>query len=172
MCSQQPSGYGQPSTLSHYCEGSFRKQISVARVIPRFARRTGGATITVTGQNFGLTGSEPIVRINGRECQKTYYPASTYLNNLDSHGMPMIVNTMSNNLDSTGTATIASKGFLASGSTIGNPAGNALVNAFNAATDSFKSMYPEHWSPADPDPPPPGRPEFVATCVSESTGIS
>jgi hypothetical protein len=146
VCSQQPKGYGQPSNLAHYCEGSFRKQIKITRVEPRFARRTGGATITVTGENFGLTGSEPIVRISGRECQKTYYPASTYLNNLDSHGMPAGVDNMANNLDSTGVATYTTKGFLSAGSTTGNPAGNALVNAYNAATDSFKSMYPEHWS--------------------------
>lgn len=117
---------------------------------PRFARRTGGATITVTGENFGLTGSEPIVRISGRQCQKTYFPASTYLNNLDSHGMPMAVSAMANNLDSTGVATYTTKGFLSAGSSIGNPAGNALVNAYNAATDSFKSVYPEHWSELTP----------------------
>ena len=111
----------------------------------------------MTGENFGLTGSEPIVRINGRQCQKTYFPASTYLNNLDSRGMPMAVNVMVNNLDSSGIATYTSKGFLAGGSTLGNPAGNALVNAFNAASDSFKSMYPEHWCPPPPSPPVPSR---------------
>jgi hypothetical protein len=52
---------------------------------------------------------------------------------------------MANNLDSSGIATYSSKGFLAGGSTVGNPAGNALVNAYDAASDSFKSMYPEHW---------------------------
>eukprot|EP00292_Cryptomonas_paramecium_P001391 CAMPEP_0113729228 /NCGR_PEP_ID=MMETSP0038_2-20120614/42415_1 /TAXON_ID=2898 /ORGANISM="Cryptomonas paramecium" /LENGTH=2134 /DNA_ID=CAMNT_0000661011 /DNA_START=259 /DNA_END=6663 /DNA_ORIENTATION=+ /assembly_acc=CAM_ASM_000170 len=144
VCSKQRTGYGQPSDLVHYCEGSFRKQIKVTRVEPRFARRTGGATITIHGENFGLSGSDPIVRINNRRCQKTFYPTSTYLNNLNSHGVPSAYNTMLNNLDSTGVATYTSTGFLATGPTSGNPAGNALVNSFNAATDSFKSIYPEH----------------------------
>jgi hypothetical protein len=145
ICSQRPKGYDQPQNLVHYCEGSFRRPIKVTNVEPRFARRTGGATITVTGENFGLTGSEPIVRINGRQCQKSYFPTSTNLNNLDSHGVPMLLSVATNNLDSSGITSFGSTGFQATGATIGNPAGNALVNAFNAASDSFKSIYPEHW---------------------------
>lgn len=39
-------------------------------------RRTGGAVITVTGENFGLAGTEPIVRVDGQVCQKTWFPPS------------------------------------------------------------------------------------------------
>lgn len=45
----------------------------VTRILPRFSRRTGGATITVIGENFGLSGSQPIVRINNVPCQRTYF---------------------------------------------------------------------------------------------------
>jgi hypothetical protein len=61
-----------------YCEGSLRQTIKVTRVYPRFARRTGGASITVEGQNFGLSGSEPIVRIGGRKCETTRFAASSH----------------------------------------------------------------------------------------------
>ena len=77
MCAKKPTDWFSPSNLVFYCEGSLRQTIKVTRVYPRFARRTGGASITVEGQNFGLSGSEPIVRIGGRQCETTRYAASS-----------------------------------------------------------------------------------------------
>lgn len=49
------------------CRGSFQQSIRVNTVYPRFGRRSGGFSITVTGENFGLSGSKPILRISGAD---------------------------------------------------------------------------------------------------------
>jgi hypothetical protein len=41
--------------------------------MPRFARRTAGATITVIGENFGIAGTHPIVRVGGHACTRTQF---------------------------------------------------------------------------------------------------
>jgi hypothetical protein len=41
--------------------------------MPRFARRTGGSTITVIGENFGISGTHPIVRVGGQACTRTQF---------------------------------------------------------------------------------------------------
>jgi hypothetical protein len=73
ICATPGSPYYNPAQLKFYCEGSRAQIIRVLRVSPRFARRTGGALITVSGQNFGLPGSRPTVRIGGLQCQSTTY---------------------------------------------------------------------------------------------------
>jgi len=113
MCAKKPTDWFSPSNLVFYCEGSLRKTIKVTNIYPRFARRTGGASITVEGQNFGLSGSQPIVRIGGRKCETTRFTASSH----------------------TGAA---------GREKLNNKNGNALLTAFDDATDSMKSMYPEH----------------------------
>jgi len=112
MCAKKPSDWFSPTNLNFYCEGSLRKTIKVTKVYPRFSRRTGGASITVVGQNFGLSGSEPIVRIGGRKCESSRYTPSSV-----SETPREVLN---------------------------NKNGNALLNAWDTATDSMKSMYPEH----------------------------
>ena len=112
MCRKKPTEWFSPSNLNFYCEGSLKKTIKVTRVYPRFARRSGGASITVTGQNFGLSGSQPIVRIGGRQCETTRFVASSQTD--------------------TGREALTNKD------------GNAMLTAWDSATDSMKSMYPEH----------------------------
>jgi len=73
ICATPGSPYYNPAQLGFYCEGVSAQPIRVLRVTPRFARRTGGAVITVSGLNFGLPGSRPTVRIGGLQCQSTNY---------------------------------------------------------------------------------------------------
>jgi len=73
ICATPGSPYYNPAQLGFYCEGVSAQIIRVLRVTPRFARRTGGAVITVSGLNFGLPGSRPTVRIGGLQCQSTNY---------------------------------------------------------------------------------------------------
>jgi hypothetical protein len=112
ICAKKPTDWFSPSNLAFYCEGSQRKTIKVTNIYPRFSRRTGGALITVVGQNFGLSGSEPIVRVGGRKCENTRYASGSQTNTVRE--------------------------------ALNNKNGNALINAWNTATDSMKSMYPEH----------------------------
>eukprot|EP00281_Chroomonas_sp_CCMP1168_P025887 CAMPEP_0206226290 /NCGR_PEP_ID=MMETSP0047_2-20121206/8013_1 /ASSEMBLY_ACC=CAM_ASM_000192 /TAXON_ID=195065 /ORGANISM="Chroomonas mesostigmatica_cf, Strain CCMP1168" /LENGTH=1015 /DNA_ID=CAMNT_0053649369 /DNA_START=156 /DNA_END=3199 /DNA_ORIENTATION=- len=132
ICQQTPSSYYNPPNLQFYCEGHMYRPVRVTRVLPRFSRRTGGATITVIGENFGLAGSDPIVRINGRACQRTYYPPSVIRNDYNSLQSTLTTNTYT--LMGTGDTLVEPS----------NAAGNALVNAYNSATDSMKQRYPEH----------------------------
>jgi hypothetical protein len=74
ICTKPGAPYYNPETLKFYCEGHLAQPVRVKTVFPRFARRTGGATITVRGENFGLEGSTPIVRVGGLMCQRTWYP--------------------------------------------------------------------------------------------------
>jgi len=74
VCASAGAPYYNPSTLKFYCEGSLAQPVRVKRVYPRFARRTGGARITVEGENFGLEGATPIVRVGNMMCQRTWYP--------------------------------------------------------------------------------------------------
>merc|ERR1711959_195407 len=78
MCVSKGSSYYNPDTLKFYCEGSQAKPVRVKTVTPRFARRTGGAKITVTGDNFGLPGSTPIISVGGRMCQRTEFVDDAY----------------------------------------------------------------------------------------------
>ena len=132
ICQKQPSSYYNPPNLQYYCEGHLYRPVRVLRVLPRFSRRTGGATITVVGENFGLAGSSPIVRINGRACQKTFFPPSVVRNDYGS--LETGADTNAHLLAGTGAALVHPS----------NPAGNALVNAYSTATDSMKQRYPEH----------------------------
>jgi hypothetical protein len=132
ICQKQPSSYYNPPNLQYYCEGHLYRPVRVLRVLPRFSRRTGGATITVVGENFGLAGSSPIVRINGKACQKTFFPPSVVRNDYGS--LETGANTNAHILPGTGAALVQPS----------NPAGNALVNAYSSATDSMKQRYPEH----------------------------
>jgi len=120
-CTTKPSQEFNPSNLVFYCEGSQRKTVKISTIVPRYSRRTGGAWITVTGENFGLAGTKPIVRVDGRQCQDTKFVPSRVLVQLPS-----------NIDDSTGLAAL------------NNKRGNALLNAWMTATDSMKNMYPEH----------------------------
>ena len=52
LCQKKPTAWFNPSNLVFYCEGSLRKTIKVTKVYPRFARRTGGASITVEGSQI------------------------------------------------------------------------------------------------------------------------
>jgi hypothetical protein len=132
ICQKKPSSYYNPPNLNYYCEGHLYKPVRVTRVIPRFSRRTGGATITVIGENFGLAGSNPIVRINGKPCQKTLFPPSVVRNDYRSLPTTAAGNTFT--LQGTGDSLVEPN----------NHAGNALVNAYSSATDSMKQQYPEH----------------------------
>ena len=134
LCQKQPSSYYNPAGLKFYCEGHMYKPVKVTRVLPRFGRRTGGSIVTVIGENFGLAGSNPIVRINGRACQRTYYAPSV---SRDESGFDVYNNGGTANmyaLTGTGDNVVGAS----------NAAGNALVNAYNSATDSMKQQYPEH----------------------------
>jgi len=132
ICQTKPSSYYNPPGLKFYCEGHMYRPIKVNRVLPRYSRRTGGATVTVIGENFGLSGASPIVRINGRACQKTMLPPSVYRD--ESNSPKGVVGVESYALTGTGDNLVQPN----------NPAGNALVNAFNSATDSMKQQFPEH----------------------------
>merc|ERR1719163_1034869 len=139
LCQKKPSSYYNPTGLKFYCEGHMYKPVKVTRVLPRFGRRTGGSIVTVIGENFGLSGSNPIVRINGRACQRTYYAPST---TIDQSMYPTysadgtVENEVANMyaLKGTGMRVVGAS----------SPAGNALINAYNSATDSMKQQYPEH----------------------------
>jgi hypothetical protein len=130
ICQKQPSSYYNPEGLTFYCEGHLYRPVKVNRVLPRFGRRTGGSVMTVIGENFGLAGSQPIVRINGKRCQRTDFA-------------PGVIRDETNAVSS-GTNAFPLQG---PGDVRANPnsaAGNALVNAYNSATDSMKQQFPEH----------------------------
>ncbi|EKX32348.1 hypothetical protein GUITHDRAFT_121489 [Guillardia theta CCMP2712] len=120
-CTTKPSQEFNPPNLVFYCEGSQRKSVKISKIYPRYSRRTGGTWITVTGENFGLAGTKPIVRIDGRQCEATKFVPSRALVQLPS--------------------TIDASTILAP---LNNKRGNALLNAWMTATDSMKNMYPEH----------------------------
>mmetsp|Transcript_32310 Transcript_32310/g.75480 ORF Transcript_32310/g.75480 Transcript_32310/m.75480 type:complete len:2927 (-) Transcript_32310:112-8892(-) len=132
ICQKKPSSYYNPPNLRYYCEGHMYRPVRVTRVLPRFSRRTGGSAVTVIGENFGLAGSSPIVRINGKPCQKTYFPPSVVRN--DYNTIQVSSNSNTHLLAGTGDALVQPS----------NPAGNALVNAYSSASDSMKQRYPEH----------------------------
>jgi len=132
ICAKQPSTYYSPPNLKFYCEGHLYKPVRVTRILPRFSRRSGGATITIIGENFGLSGSQPIVRINNAPCQRTFFAPQVFRNEYSS---------------SPETATSNAYGLMGTGDILtqpSNPSGNALVNSYNSATDSMKQQYPEH----------------------------
>ena len=62
-CAQMPSSVLTAPGTRFPCEGEEHEVVRVRTVKPRFASRAGGARITVTGENFGLLGTRPIVRI-------------------------------------------------------------------------------------------------------------
>ena len=57
----------------------FKESIKINTIYPRFARRSGGAIITVTGENFGLHGSDTILRVNGRPARSCRYPPTEFV---------------------------------------------------------------------------------------------
>mmetsp|Transcript_4235 Transcript_4235/g.10192 ORF Transcript_4235/g.10192 Transcript_4235/m.10192 type:complete len:2463 (-) Transcript_4235:343-7731(-) len=136
ICQKKPSSYYNPEGLTFYCEGHMYRPVKVNRVVPRFGRRTGGSTITVIGENFGLAGSQPTVRINGRRCERTMFASGVVRDETNAdQALP-------------GTAGAANAVPLSgTGDTLSlpnNAAGNALINAYNSATDSMKQQFPEH----------------------------
>ncbi len=68
-CTVPGSPFYNPPSLKFYCLGSWRQEIRVTALSPRFVRKSGGALLTVTGSNFGLPASAPIVRIDGEVCE-------------------------------------------------------------------------------------------------------
>jgi hypothetical protein len=58
-----------PPGLEFECEGSLLRGTDrpvVRQVFPRFAPRSGGATVTVFGENLGIDGAHTILRVHGR----------------------------------------------------------------------------------------------------------
>jgi hypothetical protein len=68
-----------PQGISFDCKGSFKEIVRVKTIYPRFARRSGGTVITVTGENFGLSGSRTILRVNGRPARGCQYPITEFI---------------------------------------------------------------------------------------------
>mmetsp|Transcript_9722 Transcript_9722/g.32526 ORF Transcript_9722/g.32526 Transcript_9722/m.32526 type:complete len:2440 (+) Transcript_9722:200-7519(+) len=132
MCKQAPSAYYNPTGLKFYCQGHEANVIKVKQVLPRYSRRSGGASITVLGENFGLTGSNPIVRINGKACRKTSFPASIVRD--ESRAQKAAAG--DNNYILSGAGDVLKSP--------NNMNGNTLHNAYNSATDTMKQQYPEH----------------------------
>jgi hypothetical protein len=132
LCNKKPSSYYNPDGLKFYCEGHMYRPVKVTRVLPRFGRRTGGSIVTVIGENFGLSGSSPIVRINGRACQRTYFAPSVFRDQSSSDVITGVDNMY--NLVGTGNQNVQARSL----------PGNALINAYDSATDSMKQQYPEH----------------------------
>lgn len=77
ICANPGSPYYNPPQLRFYCAGSQAFITRVTAVSPKFARQTGGATITVYGENFGYPGAPATVRIGGLACQQTRYTSDT-----------------------------------------------------------------------------------------------
>jgi hypothetical protein len=77
ICANPGSPYYNPPQLRFYCAGSQAFVTRVTSVSPKFARQTGGATVTVYGENFGYPGSPATVRIGGLACQQTSYTSDT-----------------------------------------------------------------------------------------------
>ena len=77
ICANPGSPYYNPPQLRFYCAGSQAFVTRVTSISPKFARQTGGATITVYGENFGYPGSPATVRIGGLACQQTSYTYDT-----------------------------------------------------------------------------------------------
>jgi hypothetical protein len=72
-CSLKPSTFLTDPHTRFPCEGELHEEVSVHKVLPRFARRSGGATITVVGENFGISGTHPVVRVGGVPCSRTTF---------------------------------------------------------------------------------------------------
>ena len=53
ICANPGSPYYNPPQLRFYCAGSQAFVTRVTTISPKFARQTGGATVTVYGENFG-----------------------------------------------------------------------------------------------------------------------
>jgi len=68
-----------PQGLRFDCKGSFKPVVKIRTIFPRFARRSGGALVTVVGENFGMTGSNTILRVNGRRARKCRYPTTEFI---------------------------------------------------------------------------------------------
>jgi hypothetical protein len=77
ICANPGSPYYNPPQLRFYCAGSQAFITRVTAISPKFARQTGGATVTVYGKNFGFPGSPATVRIGGLACQRTSYTSDT-----------------------------------------------------------------------------------------------
>ena len=53
--------------------------VVVYNIFPRFSRKSGGSTITVKGENFGLSGSKSIIRIAGKKSTFCWYPPNEFV---------------------------------------------------------------------------------------------
>uniref|UniRef100_A0A7S0MBC6 Laminin IV type A domain-containing protein n=1 Tax=Cryptomonas curvata TaxID=233186 RepID=A0A7S0MBC6_9CRYP len=63
------------------CHGSRRYRVQIFNIFPRFGRKSGGSTITVKGENFGLTGSQSALRIAGKKSRACRYPFTEFVPN-------------------------------------------------------------------------------------------
>ena len=68
-----------PKGIAFDCKGSFKEIIKIKTIYPRFARRSGGTMVTVTGENFGLSGSSTILRVNGKPARSCSYPTTEFI---------------------------------------------------------------------------------------------
>jgi hypothetical protein len=77
VCSKRDTDL-TPQGVRFDCKGSFKQLIAIKTIYPRFARRSGGVFVTVTGENFGLTGSNTILRVNGKPARNCRYPITSF----------------------------------------------------------------------------------------------
>ena len=68
-----------PKGMHFDCKGSFKEIVKIKSIYPRFARRSGGALVTVIGENFGLGGSASILRVNGMPARSCKYPTAEFI---------------------------------------------------------------------------------------------
>jgi hypothetical protein len=69
-CAVPGSPFFNPPDLKFYCLGHGRQEVVVSAVKPRYIRKSGGTLMTIIGENFGLTRSEPIIKIDGQICKQ------------------------------------------------------------------------------------------------------
>lgn len=67
-----------PKGTNFNCRGTLQPLVSITSIFPKFSRRSGGAVVTVTGENFGLTGSRSILRIGGKPAPRCSYPEEEF----------------------------------------------------------------------------------------------
>ena len=77
VCSRHDAG-GVPAGGAFACRGDFQHAVTITAVRPRFSRRSGGATVTVEGENFGVTGAGSILRVAGKSAHNCRFPANSF----------------------------------------------------------------------------------------------
>jgi hypothetical protein len=55
--------------------------VQIFNIFPRFGRKSGGSKITVKGENFGLSGSQSVLRIAGKKSKACRYPFTEFVPN-------------------------------------------------------------------------------------------